>query len=184
MSRKRAVVVYVTVFTAVLLTGSLSLTLAGTTSAGAGVLARIARPRVPDLPSPALPYGPATSGAIGCKFEAVKPYFLTKKGRKQYGEGRIKYCTDPPPDKCKMTVHLRSSTTGGVFWDNRQSRSTGWESCAKVKRRPVITPGDTCIAYPELVDWDTQVVLDIEITGEPIAAGSDTSKTVKNYCGP
>jgi hypothetical protein len=134
------------------------------------------------LASPRSPTAP--SGEIGCKFKAVAPFFLTTKSRKMYAEGKITECTNPPPDKCKMTVHLRSSTTGGLFWDNRQSKSTDWEACAKIKKRPVQTPPDTCNAYPELVDWDTEVLLSIEISGEPVDSGSDTSETVKYYCAP
>lgn len=59
--------------------------------------------------------------------ESMKPFYVTGNGPLQ-AQGKIKTCTTPKPDACKLGVELEKRLSSGLY-GVVASKNTGWVSC-------------------------------------------------------
>ncbi|MET7622292.1 hypothetical protein [Streptomyces sp. NPDC005408] len=73
------------------------------------------------------PSAQAPAGVVGCVFESMKPLYVTANGP-LYAQGKIKSCTTPKPDACKLDVTLEQKLSSGRY-GVIASKTTGWKAC-------------------------------------------------------
>lgn len=76
--------------------------------------------------------GHTRAGVVGCSYRAEKPFYVTDGGP-LYAQMKIKSCTDPKPDKCKLGISLDMKQPNGPYTPVAD-KSSGWTSC-KVNKR-------------------------------------------------
>lgn len=130
------------------------------------------------LASTTRPVSSPNQAIKACKFVPEKPFFLTTKSRKMYGSGKITGCTNPPPDKCKLTVDLEAKEPNSFLWHTVASNTTGWVKC---KKRTLRTKPFICHASPGKFDFSSFVTLQIEAFGQH-NSNSDRSGVEEFFC--
>jgi len=117
-------------------------------------------------------------GVRGCATIAEKPFFVTMKSRKMHGAGKVTKCTNPPPDKCKMTVDLEAKEPSAFLWHTVQTGERDWGRC---KKFTTTTKSFTCHASPEKFEFRTFVIFQIEAFGQ-FARTPHSSGIEKFFC--
>jgi hypothetical protein len=69
----------------------------------------------------------APAAVVGCVFESMKPFYVTANGP-LYAQAKIKSCTTPKPDACKLDVALEKKLSNGLY-GVVANKSTGWKAC-------------------------------------------------------
>ncbi|WP_143195137.1 hypothetical protein [Streptomyces sp. CB02488] len=69
----------------------------------------------------------ASAVVVGCLFESMKPFYVTAGGP-LYAQGKIKSCTTPKPDACKLDVTLEKKLSNGLY-GVVANKNTGWKTC-------------------------------------------------------
>ncbi|HET7012756.1 MAG TPA: hypothetical protein VFI65_02525 [Streptosporangiaceae bacterium] len=114
----------------------------------------------------------------GCATIAEKPFFITMNSRKMHGAGKVTKCTNPPPDKCKMTVDLEAKEPSAFLWHTVQTGERDWGKC---KKFTTTTEPFTCHASPEKFEFRTFVIFQIEVFGQ-FARTPHSSGIEKFFC--
>lgn len=90
----------------------------------------------------------------------MKPFYVTGNGPLQ-AQGKIKTCTTPKPDACKLGVELEKRLSSGLY-GVVASKNTGWVSC---KARNLSVPYE-CPQRLQTHTYRTVSSLQIEYKGK------------------